>query len=229
MKKLVLFDCDGTLVDSQHMIVGSMDGAFASLGRTPPSRAETLSIVGLSLPIAIRALVGEDDPDADHLVDAYKTAFHRLRTDPSFSEPLFPGALAALDALSARGDVVIGMATGKSRRGVDIVVAHHGLEGRFATIQTADDAPSKPDPGMVFNACAETGIAPEDTVVVGDTVFDLVMARSAGAGAIGVDWGYHPRERLLTAEPMALISDFTALLQTLDTHWSAPRMVATRV
>ncbi len=229
MKKLVLFDCDGTLVDSQQMIVGSMNGAFAALGRTPPTRSETLSIVGLSLPIAIRALVGTDDPDIAALVEAYKTSFHRLRADPSFSEPMFPGALATLDALAARGDVVIGMATGKSRRGVNIVVAHHKLEKHFATLQCADDAPSKPDPGMVLNACAETGIAPEDTVVVGDTVFDLMMAKAAGAAGIGVDWGYHPREKLLAAQPLALISAFDALMGVLDAHWAAPRPVIRHV
>ncbi len=111
-------------------------------------------------------------------------------------EPLYPGAADAVAALARRDDIVLGIATGKSQRGVRAVLARHGLLEHFITIKTADDAPSKPDPGMVLHAMSEAGVAADDTVVVGDTVYDIAMARAAGAAAIGVTWGYHPRDAL---------------------------------
>ncbi len=144
--KLIVFDCDGTLVDSQHMIVASMRQAFADHGREAPPREDILSIVGLSLPQAIGHLIGDHDPAVDSLAEGYKRAFQALRAADSAMEPLYEGAREALDALSAREDVLIGMATGKSQRGVRLVMGHHGLYERFSVIKTADDAPSKPHP-----------------------------------------------------------------------------------
>ena len=129
------------------------------------------------------------DHPVDGLVTCYKTAFAALRQSDQHLEPLYPGARAALDALGRRPDTLLGIATGKSQRGVRAVLGRHGLSERFATIQTADDAPSKPHPGMVLAAMRETGVPPRDTVVVGDTVFDVEMARAAGARAIGVAMG----------------------------------------
>jgi len=209
---LVLFDCDGTLVDSQAMIVAAMEHAFHDVGLAPPARAVTLSIVGLSLPVAMAALTaGLPDAPVAALVDAYRGAFHRLRTEPVDREPAYPGALAAIEALAARDDVLLGVATGKSRRGLDAVLARLGIADRFVTLQTADDAPSKPDPTMVRQALAEAGVPAGRTVVVGDTTFDMDMARAAGAFAIGVAWGYHPTDRLLAAGAHRLVADFAEL------------------
>ncbi len=220
--KLVLFDCDGTLVDSQHVIVEAMRRAFTRAGLLVPPRADVLSIVGLSLVEAMRAL-GKDAPDfpAEALADLYRNAFHELRAEAGFVEPLFPGIKAALDRLSARADVVLGIATGKSQRGVAAVLRHHGLEGRFLTIQTADDAPSKPHPAMVLQAAAATGIAPEAAMLIGDTSFDMVMARAAGARAIGVTWGYHPAEHLVEAGAERLVDHAEDLLPAMEQLWSA--------
>ena len=209
---LVLFDCDGTLVDSQAMIVAAMEHAFRDTGLVPPTRAATLSIVGLSLPVAMTALTAAA-PGAPvaALVDAYRAAFHRLRAEPVDREPPYPGALAAIDALSARPDVLLGVVTGKSRRGLDGILARHAIADRFVTLKTADDAPSKPDPTMVRLALAEAGVAAERTVVVGDTTFDIEMARAAGTLAIGVSWGYHPVAQLQAAGAHRLVDDFAAL------------------
>lgn len=220
--KLLVFDCDGTLVDSQHMIVAAMHSAYARHGIEAPARERLLSIVGLSLPNAF-ARLGEGDsafPVAS-FVAAYREAFFALRQQELHLEPLFPGAREALDALAARGDVVLGIATGKSRRGVDAVLRRHGLLDRFLTIQTADDAPSKPDPGMVLAAMRETGAAPADTVVVGDTAYDVAMARAAGAGAIGVAWGYHRPDALVAAGAPVVIADFAELMPALARFWPA--------
>jgi phosphoglycolate phosphatase len=208
--KLVVFDVDGTLVDSQHLIVAAQEAAFAEHGLTAPNRAEALSVVGLSLPQAFRRLVGEDGP-VESLAESYKRAFNTLRLDPDYEEPLFPGMGDLLRRLRARGDLRLGIATGKSRRGVDRLIATHGWEDWFATTQTADDAPSKPDPTMLRQAMNEAGARPDTTVMVGDTTYDMAMAVSAGAAAIGVGWGYHPRGALFGAGAVTVVESAAAL------------------
>ncbi|MDQ0303345.1 HAD-IA family hydrolase [Ancylobacter polymorphus] len=218
--KLVLFDCDGTLVDSQHVIVAAMGRAFARAELAMPPREAVLGIVGLSLVEAMQRL-GEDDPrfPAERLAELYREAFRELRTEPNFSEPMFPGMRGLIDRLAARDDLLLGIATGKSQRGVAAVLAHHGLEGRFVTIQTADDAPSKPHPAMVLQAMAATGAEPMDTVLIGDTSFDMVMARAAGARAIGVSWGYHAPDLLTQSGAERLATDADELQRAIDELW----------
>lgn len=212
---LVIFDVDGTLVDSQAIIVAAQQQTFASLALPPPSRERALSIVGLSLPEAFTALVGPDGPVAA-LVEAYRTTFHRLRAEGSIAEPLFPGAAETIAALAAREDVRLGIATGKARRGVAHLVAREGWEGVFATVQTADDAPSKPHPAMIEQAMAETGASRADTLMVGDTTFDMAMARGAEVGAVGVAWGYHAPDALLAAGARTLVGSFAELLALIE-------------
>jgi phosphoglycolate phosphatase len=223
--KLIIFDCDGTLVDSQRMICAAMQQAYEAHGLPVPAREKLLSIVGLSLPDAFRRLAEPHENSPKHPVDSlvlhYKAAFGALRQSPDHLEPLYPGALEALDALNSRPDTVLGIATGKSQRGVRAVLDHHGLAERFATIQTSDDAPSKPHPGMVLAAMRETGVAPRDSVVIGDTVFDIEMAHAAGVRAIGVGWGYHAAHALVEAGADAMIVDFSELVPTLDRLWPA--------
>ncbi|WP_454916125.1 HAD-IA family hydrolase [Xanthobacter sediminis] len=205
---LVLFDCDGTLVDSQHMIVAAMHDAHGALGLAVPDRSRLLSVVGLSLPEAFTVLAAGDAayPVAG-MAEAYRAAFNRLR-DARPPEPLFPGAREVLAALRAREDVVLGMVTGKARRGVARVLQAHDMEGWFSTIQTADDAPSKPHPAMVQQAMLEAGIGPAQTVVVGDTSYDMAMARAAGASALGVSWGYHSTDELWHAGAQQVVARF---------------------
>jgi len=199
MNRLALFDCDGTLVDSQHNIVLCMDDAFARAGLASPPREATRRIVGLSLIPAMQALI----PEAEHalhvqLAEDYKTAFQRLRGKGLVEEPLFDGILETLDALEADG-WLLGVATGKSDRGLDLCLRHHGLRDRFVTLQTADRHPSKPHPSMALEAMAEAGAAPHTTVMIGDTSFDMAMGVAAGARSLGVDWGYHEIDDLVAA------------------------------
>ena len=215
--KLVIFDCDGTIVDSQAGIVLSMDHAFRSLHMTPPTRAATLSVVGLSLPEAFSVLAPEAEYETRReLAEKYKNAFRELDHDPSDSEGLFPDCKRIIAELAAREDLILGIATGKSRRGVDRLIGNEGWEGVFATIQTADDHPSKPHPSMIQRAMLETGIAPADTIMVGDTTYDVEMARAANVGAIGVTWGYHLRDELEDAGAHVIIDDYCALPASLD-------------
>jgi phosphoglycolate phosphatase len=195
--KLIIFDCDGTLVDSQHIIVAAMNMAFEQHGLPKMQAGRVLSIVGLSLPLAIeRLLPGAPAGQVDAVSDAYRAAFGHLRRDPAHHEPLYPGILELIRDLSARDDVLLGIATGKSVRGVTALLHRMALEDHFFTIQTADTHPSKPHPSMIETAIAEAGAEPGNTVMIGDTTFDMEMARLASVRAVGVGWGYHPPDDL---------------------------------
>jgi len=223
--RLVIFDCDGTLVDSQDKICAAMRQAFEVNGLSVPARERLLGVVGLSLPFAFARLAeGSADGAAypiERLVAAYRDAFTVLRAAPGAVEPLYPGAREAVEALARRPDTVLGMATGKSQRGVQRVLGHYDLSACFTTIHTADDAPSKPHPGMVLAAMAATGAARHETVMIGDTTFDIEMAHAAGARAIGVTWGYHVPAALEQVGADAMISDFAELVPTLERLWQA--------
>lgn len=213
---LIIFDVDGTLVDSQHMIVAALTSAFAEEGLALPDRKEMLSVVGLSLIEAMERLAPGDPEQHVRLATAYKDAFSSLRQDPANAEPLFDGALEAICDLAARDECLLGIATGKSRRGVHHLFERFDLHDSFHTVQTADDHPSKPHPSMVRQAIAETGAAPARSIVVGDTVFDMEMARAAGAGAIGVSWGYHDAEHLPRAGAHTVIDGFADLVPAVE-------------
>ena len=220
--KLVVFDCDGTLIDSQHMIFAAMSHAFTKHDLEPLPREQVLSIVGLSLEEAIATLVPHvEAPKRNELTLAYKDAFFELRQRTDLVEPMFEGARAALDGLYAFDHVLMGVATGKSQRGLRHVLETHGLHRYFMTLQTADDAPSKPHPEMLRRAIREAGVEPEDTVLVGDTSYDMEMARAAGAYALGVDWGYHETDALKRAGAGLVLNHFDELLPALDRLWAA--------
>lgn len=221
--RLVIFDVDGTIVDSQAAILAAMAGAFTAEGLACPPRERVLGIVGLSLPKAM-AVLEPGLPAARHaaLVAAYKHAYGAMLRDGAeeMATVFYPGAEAAIHGLDRAG-YLLGIATGKARRGLVRLLDETGLAPRFVTTQTADDAPSKPAPGMVLNCLAGTGVAPEDAVMVGDTVFDIEMARAAGVRAIGVGWGYHPAGRLEAAGAERVLSGFDALEGALAALWEA--------
>jgi phosphoglycolate phosphatase len=218
--KLAIFDVDGTLMDSQAMIVASLTAAFTTEQLPLPSRPEMLGIVGLSLVKAMAALRPEDEAVRhERLAEAYKEAFWSYRANRSFPELPFDGAFDLLRRLQARGDVLVGIATGKAQRGVRHIIDQFGLDGVFATIQTSDDAPSKPHPDMVLQAVREVGVDREDTVMIGDAVFDIEMAHAAGVKAIAVSWGFQSRAALEAAKPYAIVDDFNELEETLSVLW----------
>ncbi|MBC2886697.1 HAD-IA family hydrolase [Ochrobactrum sp. CM-21-5] len=218
--KLVLFDCDGTLVDSGDFIHRCMAESFVDAGLQPPKIAQTHSIIGLSLPLAIAQILGrEPDEQVQWLTQRYKENFVRLRQAPDFAEPLYDGILPLLTELGARGDLLLGIVTGKSQRGVRAVFERHDIGRHFVVIRTADDCPSKPHPAMVLESCSEMGVKPDRTIVIGDAIYDMQMARSAGAMAAGVSWGYHDKQALIDAgahHVMNAPSDLFALLHGLE-------------
>jgi phosphoglycolate phosphatase len=212
VSRLIVFDCDGTLVDSQQLIVEAARQTLLAHDLEPLEASAVRAVIGLSLELALAQLV----PDADErtlisLVATYRARWRLLRTQ-GVLEPLFPRAREVLGMLERNGHL-LGIATGKSRPGLLQVLDHHGLTALFVSFQTADRHPSKPHPSMLEQAMRETGSAPAETLMVGDTSFDMAMARAAGARAIGVAWGYHPREALEAAGAELILEDFDQLLE----------------
>ncbi|HEX6959666.1 MAG TPA: HAD family hydrolase [Ferrovibrio sp.] len=209
--RLVVFDCDGTLVDSQNAIVACMTAAYAAEGLKAPDAAAIRRIIGLPLVECMARLSPDHPADRHHrLAEAYKQAFFALRQRPDHHEPLFDGVIDTLDRLDAAG-FLLGIATGKSRRGLVALLERHGLARRFVTLQTSDLCPGKPHPAMLQRAIAETGVEAADTVMIGDTSYDMEMARNAGVRGIGVAWGYHPPEELRLAGAAAVVTRFSEI------------------
>lgn len=215
--RLVILDVDGTLVDSQSQIAAAMTAAFAAEGLPVPPLRALLGVVGLSLPVAM-ATLGPDLPEdrRGRMIEAYRESYfaHGSR---AAAPPLYPGARAALEAFAADEATLLGIATGKSRRGLDHILAAHGIGHHFVTRQVADHHPSKPHPAMVLAALDETGVAPENAVMIGDTEFDIEMGRAAGVRTIGVGWGYHAPDRLALAD--AVVTGFAALPAAVERLW----------
>ena len=214
--RLAVFDCDGTLSDGQAAVCAAMDRAFAACSLTAPPSHDVRRIVGLSLPVAVRHLApGEEPGTHGRLVDAYKQAFFEARTQGQVHEPLFEGVRELLEALHSRG-WSLGVATGKSDRGLHGCLTLHGVRELFVTLQTADRHPSKPHPAMLEAAMAEAGAAPGETVMIGDTTYDIEMARAAGVRALGVGWGYPAPDELLAAGAEAVAATAADLEEMSD-------------
>lgn len=220
--KFAVFDCDGTLVDSQFVIAQTMNLMFNDFDLPAMERGDIRRIIGLHLPEAIEVLVGEAPRGSsfDEMAEAYKAHFFQIRQSGDFHEPIFDHVGQVLRQLSDAG-VTIGMATGKSRRGADYVLEKHELRHLFASIKTSDDGPGKPHPQILVDAMAEIGAEPEQTVVIGDTSFDIELAKNAGAGAIGVKWGYHGVEELEAAGADRLIGSFLEVPDALAGVWAS--------
>ncbi len=215
--RLAVFDCDGTLIDSQVNILRAMAATFERHGLVPPPEHATRRIVGLSLVESMQVLLPDAEP-ALHLSLAqdYKHAFQRLRADKTLDpEPLYDGIADTLDHLRDNG-WLLGVATGKSDRGLALALAHHGIADHFITLQTADRHPSKPHPSMLWTALADAGATSADAVIVGDTVFDMAMGANAGVRAIGVDWGYHDAAELIEAGAVGVALDGAHLRRLID-------------
>ncbi len=215
MSKLAIFDCDGTLVDSGGTIHRALRSTFDSHGLACPPRGVTKKVIGLSLEEAFAALVPEGDHAA--LSQTYKDAFFAMRSQGVVEEPLFVGIIEALEAFRA-GGWKLGVATGKSARGLKHCLAAHGITGHFATLQTADDHPSKPHPSMVLAAIGEAGCSADRTVFIGDTAWDMGSARAAACGAIGAGWGYHDESELRDAGAHDVAQDPAELVR-LSERW----------
>ena len=213
--RLVVFDCDGTLIDSQHNIIAAVQRVFASIGLTPPPTELIRRQVGLSAEAAIAGMLPDAAPDQHADVFA---AFQRLRSSLQQStkqpEPIYSGIPELIESLDHPA-VFLGIATGKGHASLQAVLEEHNWTHRFHTLQTGDRCRGKPHPEMMLRAIAETGVAPEEAVMLGDTAFDIEMARAAGSRAIGVSWGYHALNDLAQAGAESIIDHPSELFGAL--------------
>ncbi len=213
--KLIVFDWDGTLMDSEARIVACIQAAFRDVGERPPSAERARNIIGLGLNEAMAVLWPEAEiADRQRVVDRYR--LHFLGGDQTPSE-LFQGARETIEWLGERG-YLLAVATGKSRRGLNESLATTELAHAFHTTRCADDAFSKPNPEMLLQIMDELGVKASDTLMVGDTEYDLEMARSAGTGALAVCYGVHEPERLLKLDPLDCLSSLHDIPRWLESR-----------
>ncbi|MED5431039.1 MAG: HAD-IA family hydrolase [Pseudomonadota bacterium] len=209
---LVIFDWDGTVMDSTGRIVSCMQLAAVDMG-LPSLPDETVrGIIGLGLPEAIHTLYPIlDNKGIESMRERY--AFHFIAAE-STPSALYPGAESLLTGLREAG-MKLAVATGKSRKGLQRVWGNTGLDRYFHASRCADESRSKPHPAMVLELLAEMQVGAEKAIVVGDTTFDLDMARAAGVDRVAVSYGAHPVEKLLPCEPLAVIDRLHHLLPVL--------------
>jgi phosphoglycolate phosphatase len=218
MNRLAIFDCDGTLVDSGATIHAALAASFEQNGLDLPSAQACRRIIGLSLNEAMAVLLpGLSFEQQAALSEDYKRAFWELRAAGKVEEPLFDGVIELLDAMEADG-WLLAVATGKSDRGLKHCLESHDIHARFVSLQTADRHPSKPHPSMVEQAIADACAAPDTTIVVGDTSFDMAMAAAAGAAPIGAGWGYHEAQELFDAGAIGVAEQPLDVLDLIREH-----------
>lgn len=196
--KLIIFDFDGTLVDSRKLILEAHRLVFGEFGLVCPSEEASLSLIGKSLELVLAQLAGPDAPIAK-MTEAYARLLPVLREDAAFAEAPFDGAADLIAALAVRNDTRLAIATGHVSHAIEPALANLGWRDFFSSVQTADKAPSKPHPGMLLQALSDTGMRAEHAIMIGDTAFDMEMAQAAGIESIGVVWGYHRAEQLRRA------------------------------
>ncbi|MGE0373420.1 MAG: HAD-IIIA family hydrolase [Gammaproteobacteria bacterium] len=211
--KLLVFDWDGTLMDSEARIVSCLSMTLSDLALPALGRDELLNVIGLGLPEAVATLLPEADTGLiRRFIDRYR--YHFL-SDHHAAAVLFPGAKETLTALDRRG-YLLAVATGKGRRGLDRSLEDTGCIGLFSLSRCADETASKPNPRMLLEIMDVLGIAPDETLMIGDTEYDMQMAHNAGASALAVSYGVHARERLLACEPLGCLDVITDILPWLE-------------
>jgi phosphoglycolate phosphatase len=212
--RLIVFDWDGTLADSAAIIVEAIQRACADLGLPIPADSDARYVIGLGLHDALRhvtpTLAEEDYPQ---LSARYRV--HYMNRDPEI--PLFAGADALLSALNARGHL-LAVATGKSRRGLDRALQQAGIGHHFVATRCADEGFPKPNPDMLLHLMDRLGVAAAETLMIGDTTHDLLLAANAGVEAVGVAYGAHPGAALATERHRAIVSSLEELAQWLVEH-----------
>lgn len=213
--RLIVFDVDGTLIDSVALIVETVTNAFEAVGEPVPSETAIRGISGLTSNVAMQVLAPAATPErVEQILESYRTHYHGGAGVAA--EPLFVGALAALDRLQQRSDTVLAVATGKGYRGAVTLLERHAILDRFHSVETPDHNRGKPDPQMIETAMAKAGARKSETVMIGDTVHDMRMAKAAGVQAIGVAWGYHEATDLIAAGADSIIESFAELDAAVD-------------
>lgn len=215
--RLVIFDVDGTIVDSAAHIVDTAQFVFRQNELRVPTDPEVRSIIGLSLEVAMCKLhAGLDEQAGERLAQEYRDYFNQKLEEGSIDEKIYDGAPAAIETLGSQDETLLGIATGKHLRGVHRLFNNYGFGHHFQTLQTPDHNPSKPHPGMVNTAMSETGVDASKTVMIGDTSYDMAMAKAAGVKALGVNWGYHDHTTLRENGADIVIDHYSQLIDAID-------------
>lgn len=211
---LIVFDWDGTLMDSTAAIAESIQAACADVGVAVPTRELASHVIGLSLMGAVQTVAPDlDEAGCQRLAERYR--YHFLARDHQLV--LFEGARELLKELRERG-YCLAVATGKARRGLDRVLAQSGLAPDFDATRCADETFSKPHPGMLLELMDELMCVPERTLMIGDTTHDLLMARNAGVASLAMSYGAHPLSALVAESPRAVFDSMSALREWLLCH-----------
>ena len=212
--ELIVFDWDGTLMDSAGAIVAALQAAARDLGIAEPSDARARHIIGLGLRDALANAL-PDLPEEQYRALAERYRFHFLAGDSELE--MFAGIPELVTGLSRKGRQ-LAVATGKTRKGLQRALESSGLESLFHATRCADECHSKPHPQMLYELMDELGVAPELTLMIGDTTHDLLMARNAGVAALAVTYGAHGRAELLAEEPLACADSVAEMQRWLDLH-----------
>ncbi len=218
--RLIVFDCDGTLVDSQQTIITATEAALESHDFPSPERRDILYAVGLPVDVAMRRHAPDaTDDQIINMLDVYRDTYQQLVQQDDRGQVMFEGMREQIVELGGMDETLMGIITMKSRRGLERVVDAYNIRRYFQVLKSADDGPGKPNPDLMLDAMRETGVTAAQSVMVGDTSFDIMMAKAAGAQAIGVGWGYQTVDELEesgadaiadTPEQLkALLADFT--------------------
>lgn len=208
--ELIIFDWDGTLMDSEAKIVNCFRKAVADVEIDYPGDEATRNIIGLGLKEALDILLPDhSDEMRQQVVERYRE--HFLHLDET-QMPLFKGVEAGLKQLQS-DSYSLAIATGKARIGLNRVLEHTQLGEYFVTSRCADEAISKPHPRMVLDILTETGVSADNAIVVGDTTYDIQMAHNAGTDALAVCYGVHNSEKLKAENPVACVEDFDSIIE----------------
>jgi len=206
--RIVVFDVDGTLINSVSVISHCLSTALVGFGCPAPTQLEVREIIGISLPEAVGRLAPEASPNVQkNIVEKYREEFSRVHAQEGFTEQFFPGAMACLKGLSDSG-YLLAVATGKSRKGLNDLLAQHDLGKYFVALGTADDGPGKPHPYMLQKVLSESGVESSEAIMIGDTTYDIEMARSARVCSVGVSWGNHTVMELRKAGANHIVDSF---------------------
>lgn len=215
--RLVIFDVDGTIVDSAAHIVDTAQYVFRQNDLAVPTDADVRGIIGLNLEVAMLKLCPSiSEIEAEALAQDYRDHFNNKIENGLIDEQLYDGAIATIETLAGQDETFLGIATGKRLRGVERLFKDWGFGHHFHTLQTPDNNPSKPHPGMIQTAMSDTGVELRKTVMIGDTSYDMAMAKSAGVNAIGVNWGYHDHSTLRESGADVVIDHYHQLLDAID-------------
>ncbi|VAW23064.1 Similar to phosphoglycolate phosphatase, clustered with ribosomal large subunit pseudouridine synthase C [hydrothermal vent metagenome] len=215
-QRLVIFDLDGTLIDTVSLFVGTTSSVFETMGLAVPDEKIIRSVSGLGAQVGVRRIAPDlDDVQIDKFIGLYREEF-LARATQSKQEELFCGALEVLNRLHGRDDIVMAVATGKSGSGTDRVLKSHDILQLFTSVHTPDSNRAKPDPDMVHSAMRIVDCLKQNTIMIGDTTHDMEMAVNAGTHALGVSWGYHEPEELKAAGANLIIDEMDQLIPAID-------------